>query len=64
MKNTKIFDVREFIKNYSVDDCIYGVGNSELYDLCEMYGIKKHIGNQYIDSLINIDNVKRRLAIF
>ena len=58
IKNTNSFDVRELIKNYSVDDCIYGVGNSELYDLCEMYGIKKHIGNQYIDSLINIDNVK------
>ena len=34
IKNSSIFDLREFIKKYSLNDSIYPIGNSELYDLC------------------------------
>ena len=58
IKNSIIFDLREFIKKYSLNDSIYPIGNSELYDLCQIYGEKKKLGNQYIDPLVKSDDIK------
>ena len=61
---SKIFDLHTFISTYLIDDPIYQIGNSELYDICDQYGEKKSFKNDYIGPIIDVDLVKENWPYF
>ena len=65
IKETKIFDIKDFLKNYEgKSDSTYSFGLKEIYNFCEFYGEAKKFKSEYKQSLINSQLIKEEWPYF
>ena len=64
INNTKVLDVKAFLKQYNPSMSIYEVGSKEVYDLADFYGTLKPFKAEYAQPLIKAQETKDEWPYF